>query len=342
MSIIKESQTPNRIEQLVKVAKELASNSMAPSSKRAYMTDWRMFLNFCDAHGLEPLPADSSTLVLWIAYLKERHNKVSSIVRTMTSINKVHICLGFESTHSPMVSDTIRGLRRTLGVAKEKTHAIRWEELCLMIQGIWAFDCQKSAIEKRDCAILALGWCGALRRSELTALNFADIEHEDRGMILDIRRSKTDQFGEGCKIAIPYLHSRFCPGKILKNWTDFLADKNIKRGALFRRLGMSGKLYSSAKIGKRLGPQSISLIVKRYAKFIGQTTSSISAHSLRRGFVTEAAARGIPERIIMRHTRHASIEVMREYIEAGQIWSESPLVLMSSELSSSTVQNLKL
>jgi len=322
------------LQPLVKVARELLLNSMSENTKRAYMSDWRSFVMFCIENSLEPLPADTDTLVLWIADCKEKKKKTSSIVRSMTSINKIHLMLGHETTHRPTVREAMRGLKRTQGVAKEKTHAILWEELCLMIQGVWAFEETKSAIEKRDAAILSIGWSGALRRSEISELTFDDIDYSKKGVLLNIAKSKTDQFGEGYKIAIPFLDTRFCAATILKRWIDFLAGNGITAGFLFRSLGMSGRRYRPESIGGKIGDQSIGLIVKRYAKYIGKKKTDVSAHSLRRGFCTQAAMSGVPERLIMRHTRHQSVEVMREYIDSGNIWNESPLYAMYPSLNS--------
>lgn len=320
---------------LISAANKLLSLSLSENTRRAYMNDWIRFTLFCDANGFESLPASPETLVRWIASLDVKNRAYSSAVRSMTSIRAIHELHGYDALITKVVRAALRGLKRSKGLSSiGKVHAITWQELCFMIQGAEMFDETKCALHKRDAAVLAIGWAGALRRSEISALNIGDISFDKNGALINIRKSKTDQFGKGAKIGIPYLDTRFCPVKLLQTWIDFLSSEGIREGPLFRSLGMSGKKWSNMKIGKRLGEKSISLIVKRYAKYIGRDKTELSSHSLRRGFCTAAASQGVDDRLIMRHTRHNSLEVMRGYIQEGTVWQESPLLKMAPFLCS--------
>lgn len=325
-----------KITTLIRTVQELAKASFSDASKRAYMSDWKQFCRFCAKHDLNALPATNETVLLWVAECHGKGKKWASLSRSLTSINTIHTIQGFESIHTTSVRAATRGFKAKNGIKQKKVHAITWPELCLMIQGAWMFCDSKTAIEKRDSAVLSVGWSGAMRRSEICNIKFNDMEFVEQGVLIDIIKSKTDQHGEGHTIAIPSINSRFCPVHLLNVWVEYLKDRKIIDGPVFRSLGMSGKKFSTSNIGGELNPQSVNLIVKRYAKFIAKKKSDVSAHSLRRGFCTFAAELGVPERTIMRHTRHKSVDVMRGYIDRGTIWQDNPLVQMLSGLASTS------
>jgi integrase len=179
---------------------------------------------------------------------------------------------------------------------------------------------------------LSLGWSSALRRSEICAIKIGDLYFEEKGMIIEIRSSKTDQEGRGAKIAIPF-GTVVCPVSITKRWIERRSAQPLPPSEhLFTSLGSSAKGKWFYETKGKLDDRMITKIVKRYAAYAGLDSSNYSAHSLRRGMATEAAARGVPERLISRHTRHRSMAVLRGYIDDGTIWTDNPL---SAILSSS-------
>jgi integrase len=306
---------------LAELAKRFLNASMAESSRICYRSDWKNFLDFCGSRGFAALPSDTDTICLFLSELVSLGRAVSTIVRSLTSINKAHEIAGFPSIRNPILRSTLKGIKRELGSMPRKMKGISYKEIL-----DFAAHCDVSFMGVRDQAILMLGWCSALRRSELVALNIGDLEFCEQGVILSVNRSKTDQEGTGKKIAIPYALNKFCAVKSVKNWIERLPkNEQSPEKPLFRSVRNGGRRFWSTEVGPRLNDRMISLIVKKYAKLSGLSPDKYASHSLRRGLATEAGARRIPERIIARHTRHVSIAVLREYIEEGNIWIDNPL-----------------
>jgi integrase len=180
-------------------------------------------------------------------------------------------------TDDELVKATVRGIRRTLGTAKIKKAPATAERLLAMAANTGA-----GLKGLRDRALLLIGFAGALRRSELVALNIEDIEEAPDGIKITIRHSKTDQEGAGQTIAIPF-GKVACPVATLKEW---IAAAGIGSGALFRSVNRHGK------VDERLTDQSVSDIVKEHAKRLRLDPKQFAGHLLRAGFLTSAAARG--------------------------------------------------
>jgi integrase len=167
----------------------------------------------------------------------------------------------------------------------------------------------------RDRALLLIGFAGAFRRSELVALQMADIQDVPEGLLITLKRSKTDQEGAGRKVAIPY-GSTFetCPVRGLKAW---LLMANITSGPLFRSIDRHGN------IGKSLSDQSVALLVKKYVDAVGLDADLFSGHSVRAGLATSAAIAGVSERSIMQQTGHKSSAMVRRYIRDSNLFREN-------------------
>jgi integrase len=161
----------------------------------------------------------------------------------------------------------------------------------------------------RDAAILLIGFAGAFRRSELAALDLEDLELSPEGLILTIRKSKTDQVGAGRKLGIPRGRKTTCPVAALQRW---LAARGIAAGAVFIAL-------DRGHAGERLGGQAVAEIVKRAALRVGLDPARYAGHSLRSGFATSAARGGADLPAIMLQTGHKSADVARRYIQAGRL-----------------------
>lgn len=308
--------------ELASLAKMFQEESCSSATRKAYRSDWRNFVEFCGDREFRALPADSETLSLFLSALADSGKAVSTIVRALTSINKAHEISGHGSVRYPAVLTTLKGIRRRCGKPFEKVKPITWSDLGKMVS-----QCDSTIIGIRDRAILLLGWASALRRSELVALDIGDLEFSEHGIVLTIKRSKTDQEGQGAHLGIPRASGNLCPVKAVQDWLRRLAkvEQQLSK-PLFRSIGAAGRRNWYNDVGGRLSPRMISMIVKKYARACGLPPAKFASHSLRRGLATEAGARRVPERVIARHTRHISTAVLRGYIEEGNIWTENPLL----------------
>ena len=165
----------------------------------------------------------------------------------------------------------------------------------------------------RDRALLLLGFSIAARRSELVALNVADIVENEHGLMVRIRRSKTDQEGRGATVAVPR-GAIACPVKALQAWLDAAG---ITEGPIFRPVLRGGAVATT-----RLTDRSVANIVKVHAERLGLDPATFSGHSLRAGFATSAAARGANLFKIMDVTRHKSVDTLRGYVRDAELFRD--------------------
>jgi integrase len=297
------------------------THSISENSRRAYEKDWSHFVIWCIRHEAESLPAEPDTVAAYFTDLADSGSKVATIARRSTSISVIHTASCYLSPcKTAVVARVLKGIRKTCGTPAGKSRPISWEELKRMIS-----KCDSSSIGRRDAALLLIGWCGALRRSELISINYGDLQLVDEGLLIMIRRSKTDQEGEGQTIALPKGTEPYCPVSAFKEFASRLMGEREKSSPLFCKLGIKNRKNWWYTLGPRLNDRMISIIVKHYGSLIGLPTEFLSAHSLRRGFATECGSHALPERLIARHTRHRSLEVLRGYIDDGSIWRENPL-----------------
>lgn len=311
------------LEALERRADYFADMSISKSTRRAYESDWRHFFGFCRDLELEELPATPETVCLYLSSMADKQAAVSTIVRRLTSISAIHRAAGHDSpAKNDIVARVLKGIKRTYGRPPGQAKALSWHDLSRMVA-----QCDSLMIGLRDAALLALGWSSALRRSELVALDIGDLDFVEEGLVVTVKRSKTDQEGQGYRIGIPRAKAGLCPVETVRRWIERQASDDQLPGdtPLFCKLGIFGRGKWWANPIGRLSDRMVSEIVKRYARFAGLNPELYSAHSLRRGLATEAGARGVPERVISRHTRHRSLAVLRGYIEDGTIWAENPL-----------------
>jgi integrase len=294
-------------------AREFSDAAKAPATRRAYRSDMRDFQAFCARHAAKCLPADPQTVALYATHLTDRA-KLATIRRRMAAISQAHLEHGLESpTRHPMVRRILQGIARTIGAAQVKKDALTLDALRRALLSVWG----ESLKAKRDRAILLLGFAGALRRSEIAALDAADLAFTKRGLLVNIRRSKTDQTGEGQEIAIPLVadHS-VCAVTAMREW---LKAAEIKEGPVFRSFSLRRELTTS-----RIDGQDIANLVKRVASD-ARLDGDFSAHSLRAGFVTSAAEAGVTLENISRTTRHKSLAVLAGYIRHVDLFEDSAL-----------------
>ena len=170
----------------------------------------------------------------------------------------------------------------------------------------------------RDKTIILIGFAGGFRRAELVGINYEDLEFVPEGVKIIIKRSKTDQFGEGMIKGLPYFSNKtYCPVLHLKKWLEL---SNIKSGAVFRKFNKGFSLNDN-----RLTDQTVALLLKSYLFAAGIENKNYSGHSLRSGFATASAESGADERSIMAMTGHKSTEMVRRYIKEANLFKNNAL-----------------
>lgn len=286
--------------------------SQSENTRRAYASDWRDFCEWCRVAGQGSLPAAPGTLILYLSALAQSA-KTSTLTRRLSAISQVHQAAGFESpTHHLAVRKLMAGIRREKGTAQTGKRPVATEDLRAMV----AMLSSKRILGVRDRALLLTGFAGAFRRSELVALNVDDMEINREGLIVTIRRSKTDPEGQGRRVGIPYGSTpATCPVRALQAWIEILG---THEGPLFRTINRHQQIGR-----KRLTAQSVALVVKRAATAAGLEAGQLAGHSLRAGLATAAAAAGVPERAIMAQTGHRSLMTLRKYIREGSLFLEN-------------------
>ncbi len=292
------------------------SETKSENTLNAYESDWNDFCDWCKYHKEIAFPAMPETIVNYINDLAD-YAKSATIKRRISAISENYNAAGRAATNpckAWVVKEALIGLTRLKGSIQVGKTPIYWEELEEMVSVMDLSTLQGL----RDRAILILGFMGAFRRSELAGLDVEDIKKFPQGIVVTIRKSKTDQTQEGQQIGIPYLKDKNLDCiAALRAWTT---KAEIKEGPLFRRILQNGKPSAH-----RISDKSINLIVKKYAAAIGLDPALYGAHSLRHGFATYAAMHGIEERLIMKQTRHRSVEMVRRYINEADLFTNNPI-----------------
>jgi site-specific recombinase XerD len=290
-------------------AVDLAKAEKALSTRKAYRTDFRIFKAWCDGKGVSALPAGPETVAAFLAHEAGTGTKPSTLGRRIAAIRYAHKLAHLDTpTDSEAVKATLRGIRRTFGGAKvRKAPAIAAEMHSMVAMA------PDRLSGSRDRALLLLGFAGAFRRSELVALDVADITEAKTGLLVTIRRSKTDQEGEGITIAIAR-GDLACPAKALREWLDAAG---IETGPIFRPINKGGTVGT-----ERLTDRSVANIVKAYAGRAGYDASTFSGHSLRSGFLTSAAAKGASIFKMMDVSRHKSVDTLRGYVRDAELFKD--------------------
>jgi len=285
-------------------AKEFATASKAANTRRAYRAAWSEFTTFCARRRLSPLPAEAQTVIAYITRLaNSERNKPQTIAVKLAALSFAHkTAHRMDPTADESVKVVMAGIRRTLGVAPEKKSAISRDDLIAMVSTLDT--CTLAG--KRDRALLLVGFCGAFRRSELVALDVADMKAKGR-MTITVKRGKTDQEGQGL---VKHFEDDgdVAPIAALRDWLDAAG---IKSGAVFRQMDRWGNVRAT-----RLTSQSVALVVKRAAQAADLDWRSMSGHSLRAGFVTAAYTGGARDLDICEQTGHKDTRTLREYYRA--------------------------
>jgi site-specific recombinase XerD len=293
-------------------------NSKAINTVRAYKSDFKDFGLFCVKNNLKNLPSDPKIVSLYLTHLSTKDIKLSTIKRRLVSIGVIHKMKGhYLDTKHPVIVENLMGIKRRKGTVQKGKKPIL---ISVLRQILKAIDQQKvEDIKKlRDKSIILIGFSGGFRRNEIVSLDYEDLDFVYEGLKITIKRSKTDQFGEGSVKALPYFEEGlYCPVTILKRWLNV---SKIKKGALFRRFSKGSKLTEY-----RLTDQTIALLIKDYLTMAGIESKNYSGHSLRSGFATTAAESGAEERSIMAMTGHKSTEMVRRYIKEANLFKNNAL-----------------
>jgi site-specific recombinase XerD len=293
-------------------------SSKASNTVRAYKSDFNDFGLFCAKNGFKSLPSEPKIVSLYLTHLSIKDIKISTLKRRLVSIGMVHKLKGhYLDTKHPVIIENIMGIKRRKGSIQNGKKPLLINSLKLIIKVI--NEQKKEKIKKlRDKSIILIGFSGGFRRNEIVTLNYEDLEFVSEGLKIAIRRSKTDQFGEGSIKALPYFdNSEYCPVITLKQWLEV---SKINSGPVFRRFSKGSKLLEH-----RLTDQTVALLIKEYLNLAGIDSKNYSGHSLRSGFATTAAESGAEERSIMAMTGHKTTQMVRRYIHEANLFKNNAL-----------------
>jgi integrase len=302
--------TPN-VDALTWSAEDYASSSQADGTRRTYDKSWTGFEAWCGEQGFCALPAAPQTVALFLAARADQGRRPATLSVTLSAIAQAHELAGHPSpTADLLVKKTWKGVRRRLGIAPNKKDPISASELRSMMDRLPA-----GLLGLRDRALLLLGFAGGFRRSELVALNRRDLTFVTEGLEAFVTNSKTDQEGKGHIKMIAYgSDPSTCPVRAAKDWVEL---SGIVEGPVFRPIDRYEKLGAKA-----LTDHAVAVIIKRTATRAGLATPELSGHSLRAGFVTEAARNGADYPSIMDQTGHENLTTVHGYNRRKDKWKK--------------------
>src|SRR6056300_63938 len=280
-------------------------NSKSKNTLRAYQSDYNDFLEFCSKNGFQSMPTQPKILALYITHLSS-YSKYSTLKRRLASISILHKTKGhYLDIKHPIIIENLMGIKRTNGSNQKGKKPLLINDLKKLINAIHQSN-EKDERKIRDKALILIGFSGGFRRSELVDIEYEDLEFVSEGVKIFVKKSKTDQSGEGMTKAIPYFYNeKFCPVKALRQWIDIM---DFKESKIFN-----------------ISDKSVALIIKKYANYAGLESHRYAGHSLRSGFATSTAESGAEERNIMAMTGHKSTEMVRRYIKEANLFKNNAL-----------------
>lgn len=291
-------------------AKHYRAKSRADATRLAYMNDLKIFKAWCDQYGLQPIPATPQTVTFFLTWCADQQLRASTIERRRAAIHYAHKLAGLSTpTTDPEVTTTMEGIRNALGTKVNKKKPITIKLLLEMLD-----HCPDSLVGLRDRALLVLDFCGAFRRSEVVSLQVHELELVPKGLKAHLKKSKTDQQGKGRIVPI-------FDGKTLKvrdTVKTWLLAAHIDEGAIFRAF----KRNSTSVRKEALSSHSVAHIIKHYVELAGYNPEHYSGHSIRRGFLTSAAAAGVPLKKLMSVSGHKKFDTVMEYIEDEELFED--------------------
>ena len=312
---------------------EALRTSVSENTAATYEKGWRRFAAYCEEVGRDPMAATPDTVADFLVTLasgprardaaapRERPLAIGTLRVCLAAISRRYRAAGrIPPTRDAKVTGVLQGLRRRSEEQPRRVKALREDDIARILShcDVLARAPRFRTIATRDAALMALGFAAALRRSEICALEFGDLQFLDptrdrAGMFLHIRRSKTDPFGQGQRIAIPE-GKKVRPVRRLKEWLDL---SGIAGGPVFPTMRRRGVL-----VGRPLDPSDIARLVKYYVQAIRLDPAEYSGHSLRSGFATSAAVHGARLDKIMEVTRHTSPRMVLRYIRDADAFAD--------------------
>ena len=280
-------------------------NSKSSNTLRAYKADYNDFSLFCSKNNFQSMPTQPKIMSLYLTYLSKT-SKYSTLKRRLASISVLHKMKGhYIDTKHPIIIENLMGIKRKIGSNQKSKKPLLINDLKSLIEAIHQSN-EKDKRKIRDKALVLIGFSGGFRRSELVDIEYQDIEFVSEGVKIFVKRSKTDQSGEGMTKAIPYFDNQnFCPVNALKSWVEIF---DLKKGKIFD-----------------ISDKSVALIIKKYANYAGLDSHRYAGHSLRSGFATSAAESGAEERSIMAMTGHKTTQMVRRYIKEANLFKNNAL-----------------
>jgi len=293
-------------------------NSKAINTIRAYRSDFNDFGLFCTQNGFKSLPSEPKIVSLYLTHLSTKEIKMSTLKRRLVSIGVIHKLKGYYlDTKHPSIIENIMGIKRRKGSVQKGKKPLLINSLKQIINVIDKINNQELK-RLRDRSIILIGFSGGFRRHEIVSLDYDDLDFVSEGLKINLKKSKTDQYGEGLVKGLPYFDNyQYCPVLSLKKWIEV---SNIDTGPLFRKFKKGSKLTE-----KRLSDQTVPILIKKYLELAGIESKNYSGHSLRSGFATSAAESGAEERTIMAMTGHKSTEMVRRYIKDANLFKNNAL-----------------
>jgi integrase len=295
-----------------------AGQALSDNTKRAYAADWAHFADWCRTGQVMALPASPVVVAAYLASLARTLGR-SGLRRRLAAIAHEHRRTGHAwETRQPVIAATMRGILGQHGVPARPAAALTSTEVKKLLNA-----CGNDVRGLRDRALLLIGFAGALRRSELVAIDREHLRFTTDGMTVLIPRSKRDQEGEGATIGIPRgLNPLTCPMRAMEEW---LRRTRTEYGPVFRRVSTGGQLEA------RLTDHGVWLILRRRARIAQLTVDErerLSPHGLRAGFITEAYLKGALDEQVMHHVRQKSIATTQGYRRRAKITQDSPARLL--------------
>ena len=279
-------------------------SSKASNTLRAYKSDYKDFASFCIKNGFKSMPSEPKVIAFYLTHLSKLC-KFSTLKRRLASISVIHKLSGhYIDIKHPMITENLMGIKRIKGSYQSAKKPILINDLKLIVNVINKDKNEENRYKNK--ALILVGFAGGFRRSELVAILYEDLDFVPEGVKIFVKRSKTDQSGEGMTKGIPYFsNSEYCPVISLKNW--------IKKSEI-----KSGKIFD-------ISDKSVALTIKKYAAIAGLDSNKYSGHSLRSGFATSTAELGAEERSIMAMTGHKTTQMVRRYIQEANLFKNNAL-----------------
>ncbi len=319
------------------VDEDLARPDHAPATERAYAHDWTDFVAFCGRHGLDALPAAPQTLALYLKSLETQRSRspagvragvvglsLPTLRRRVAAIASRHATESLETpTDHPLVKKLLRRYSRARGTAVRKKDALTIDRLATLIAAMG-----EDLPAVRDRALLLLGYAGAFRRSELVALDVEHLRFTKRGLYVWIVAAKNDPRKKGRELYVPRLlqaassNAQLCAVAALERWLSTAG----ATGPIFRTFDLRGGLTAT-----RLDPGDVARVLRRRATAAG-VEGDFAGHSLRRGFITNAAKKKVPIENIKRVTGQRSSTIVLDYVAAATLDDDAPLLEIVADL----------